>query len=878
MSDLSIDVVAVSETRLSKRINLNISGYTCYRNDKHHSGKGQGVAIFVKADLSHSLISTPITEHIEAIGVQLRVDKATLTIFAIYQSPNLPLITNDLDTLLETDTKVLLMGDLNAKHDHWYPGLKNTNGNLLFNHLINRDYIIYAPNSPTLVHYNVNYTKSLPDLILAKNITNINNVETIPALSSNHLPVFFCIKLSFERIIVKRFNFAKADWSLYRSNLNNNIFLSSSVFKRKDEIDTAITDFTECIIGARDVAVPQTTVSNAPKPPPRKIRRLLKFRNRLRRDDQKETNPTSRKCIRTQINYLNKNIKVGFKNHNDQTWIKKLSKVDNPGSDLWRLAKSMKSPTATSILPPLRREDNSQTSTTKEQCEELASTFQKNMTLTSEWHDKDTEAEVCCSVSILNSLKSEPYNINAVHPKEIKKHILQFKSRKAPGFDNVSNSLVKNLPQKALVLLTKIFNACLALAYFPDRWKTGKVIAIKKPGKDATIPSSYRPISLLPSLAKLFEKIINTRLIKFSYNKLIDEQFGFRQAHSTAQQLARVAENVAHNQNKGRSTGMFLLDIEKAFDTVWHKGLLHKLIANEIPLPLVKLIDSYLSNRNFNVHIGRESSSSRSMPAGVPQGSILGPYLFIMYLNDIPKQTRTSLACFADDTACYTSSPDDDLIIDRLQLAIDGLTGYFHKWKLKLNTTKTEAIFFTRARARPIKQLKIEGYLIPWSNSVKYLGLVLDQKLTWNEHVSQLRLKGMKAFSALNPLMNRRSILSSKTKLNIYSTLIRPCITYGCPVWSNTSKTNHQKLQVLQNKALKLAFNTPFRTNLTKLHDTIHFPTLFQFILKLTKKFYLTTNPNNQNNLIAAIGKAHPQKLRYKYLTKLPHHYTLAVD
>lgn len=872
--NLSVDVLAISETRLSSRSILNLPGYICYRNDKHSNGKGQGTAILIKDDIDHLLIPTPNTHHLEAIGIKLNTSNCKYTLFSVYQSPNLQLVTSDIDMLLETDHHVLLMGDFNAKHDHWYPGLRNTSGNILFNHLLNRDYTIYAPPSPTLVHYRECLTKSLPDLILANNIYNIENVKTVPALTSNHLPVFFTITIKVDRIIQQRHNYCKADWALYRSILNNNIHLSSQILKDTSEIDIAIDTLSENIILARDSAVPLITLSNTPKPLPRKIKRLIKFKNKLRRYDQLENDPIARKSIRTQVNYLNKNIKTGIKEHNDKIWNDKLRRVDNPSSDLWRLAKSMKLKSTTSSVQPLQRIDGTTAIAPVDQCETLADAFQKNMELTSQCYNQSMDKEVETSISALNELETGN-SFKPVYPKEIWKQILKLKVHKAPGNDDIANCLIKNLPQKAIIVLTKIFNACLSLAYFPSAWKVAKVIALKKPGKDGSIPTSYRPISLLPSLAKLLEKIINVRLLKSTCSKLIDEQFGFRIAHSTTHQLARLAEHVSNSLNQGESSGMFLLDMEKAFDTVWHKGLIHKLMAINVPLSLIKIIKSYISQRSFKVHIGKISSTSYSVPAGVPQGSILGPHLFLIYINDIPRQTRTNLACFADDTACFTTSNDIDLIIDRLQLSIDKLIDYFRNWKLQINATKTEAIIFTRKRETPKRSLHVNKHPIPWSNSVKYLGVILDKKLNWNDHVCNLRLKGIKAFNALKPLLNRRSNLKSYTKLCIYSTLIRPCITYACPVWGCTSKSNLNKLQVLQNKAIKIAYNTPFRTNLMKLHTKIKFPSIKEFITKTTKKFYINAD-HNDNKLIAKLGKTRPQlSNRYKYVTKLPHHYAL---
>lgn len=878
VSDLSIDVIALNETKLTQRINFNLPKYACHRSDKHPSGSGQGVALLVRADIPHTLVSVPLTQNLEVIGIKLNCENCDITIFSVYQSPNSNLLPNDLDLLLEFSSKVLIMGDLNAKHDQWFPGLKNSRGRVLFNHMLDHDYQIYAPTGPTLTHYQSNFTPSLPDLILANNIHGIEDVHAIPALSSNHLPVFFRVDIPFERKKITRFNYSKANWAGYRSFLNESIALSSHVFQSREAIDDSINNLTHNIIQARDVFVPLVNVKYSVLPLPRKIKRLIKFRNKLRRYDQNESNTETRRTLHTQMNFLNKNIKLGINQHNDKLWNNKLHRVDNPGTDLWRLAKHIRSSTTSSgsSIPPLKTSEGLVVSTPKDQCEELATGFHKNMCLTVDWQCEESESLVRDTLSKFHS-KIHENTYQLVHPSEVRRYICKLKLRKAPGQDQIANCLIKNVPQKVVVLLTKIFNSCLSHAYFPSAWKVAKVIAIKKPGKEEPVPTSYRPISLLPSLGKLFEKVINTRLLKASHKIIINEQFGFRNNHSTVQQLARVSENVAHNLNMNQSTGMFLLDIEKAFDTVWHEGLIHKLIINEIPPSLIKIIECYLSNRSFSVHIDDVFSSARSVPAGVPQGSILGPHLFLLYINDIPVQTRTSLACFADDTACFTASNDIDLIIQRLQLAIDKLTDYFSQWKLKLNKTKTEAIIFTRKRRLPSRTLKIDGHPVKWSMSVKYLGLILDKKLNWNDHIHHIASKGLKAFNALSPLLNRRSMLSSHTKMAIYTTLIRPCLTYGCQVWSNTSNTNHNKLQVFQNRALKIAFNTPFRTNLQRLHESLKFPTLFDFILRITKNFYNNSNTNHSNRLIAAIGKTRPcdPKHRYKYVTRLPHHYAL---
>lgn len=873
VSDLSINLLAICETRLTSNIKLNFPGFVCYRADKHPSGRGQGVALLVKSNLQHSRIKVPVTQHMEVVGIELIMSNRKYLIISVYQSPNLKLIPKDLDLLFDLGDHVLIMGDFNARHSHWFGHAHNTNGKLLFNHMIDNDFTIHAPSDATLVHYNDRSTPSLPDLVLSRNIFDVSNMRVIPSLSSNHHPIYFTLKNQVPNVIAsKRYNYASADWSSFKQYLNNNTLLTTQVYTYTQEIDAAIASLQCNIISGRNNFVPLKTVKNH-SILPRNIKRLIKHKNKLRKLHLLESSQHLKKELRTQINCLQNHIRERIKVFNDNNLNKKLSMIDQPGSELWRLVGSIRSESREIV--PLKRGDGSFTSNTLEQCEELALAFHENMCLTTDW-SSDVEVSVANSISTLNSYSFlTPYSL--VRPVEISKIIRKLKVRKAPGVDSIDNCLLKNLPYKAIIELTKIFNACLTLGYFPNTWKTAKVIPLRKPGKDPTISTNYRPISLLPTIGKLFEKIIHSRLLKSTEHLIINEQFGFRSNHSTIQQLARVSELVAHNLNLGNHCGMFLLDLEKAFDTVWHHGLLHK-IMGLVPMSLVKLIESYLSNRFFKVYIDGLASGPYSIPAGVPQGSILGPYLFLLYLNDIPIQPRTSLACFADDTASIASSPDLDMVMGRLQFSLDLLSEYFLRWKFKLNDAKTEAILFTRKRKLPTRRLRANSHSIPWSTQVKYLGVILDKRLNWSSHITYIRSKGLKALNALNPLLRRKSKLSKSTKLLIYTTLVRPILTYACPVWSSTCNTNYLKLQVVQNKALKLSHSTAFRTNLTTLHTKIKLPLLRNFILNKSKTFYLIKNPRHKNSLISNIGQSRRATLPYidKYRTfRLPHHYIL---
>ncbi|GBM42784.1 RNA-directed DNA polymerase from mobile element jockey, partial [Araneus ventricosus] len=204
----------------------------------------------------------------------------------------------------------------------------------------------------------------------------------------------------------------------------------------------------------------------------------------------------------------------------------------------------------------------------------------------------------------------------------------------------------------------------MKFGHFPTRWKTATIIPILKPGKDPTDPVSYRPISLLPSISKIGEHILLSRLNDHLdvNNILMPEQFGFRKNLSTTHQLLRVTEFIQEGLNNKQKTGAVFLDIQKAFDRVWQDGLIYKLLNYNTPLFLVKIFHSYLSNRKFAVSVNKELSRTKTIKAGVALGSKIGPLLFALYINDMPKQFNTIISIFADDTAILARNKNHNYI------------------------------------------------------------------------------------------------------------------------------------------------------------------------------------------------------------------------
>lgn len=221
---------------------------------------------------------------------------------------------------------------------------------------------------------------------------------------------------------------------------------------------------------------------------------------------------------------------------------------------------------------------------------------------------------------------------------QVQEIIMHLKLKKAAGLDKSTNRLIKSLPPIAIALLTRLFHGCFAISYFRRVWKLAKIIAIPKSGEDSQFPVNNRPISLLSNTGKVFEMLILNHLEAHvsEENLIIKQQSGFREGYSTVQQILRITEKAAINFNLHRSTGLVLLDLEKAFDAVWHDGAIHKMMANSHPPMIVKIVKSFLSSRKAFVDVQGHASEIFDVPDGVPQGSLLSPHLFNLIINDIP--------------------------------------------------------------------------------------------------------------------------------------------------------------------------------------------------------------------------------------------------
>lgn len=820
----NIDIFLINETKTIHTDNIYIKGYTCYRKDRQDGNRGGGVALLIKNAIPHQ--EFPINSPLEAHAIKV----SDILIISCYIPPQNNINIKEIDRLLKLNNKVILAGDLNAKHKNWNCSKNNKSGNILNNFITKNPIIIKYPDTYTL--YPTNSTNpSIVDIAIIKNIDSNINTTTLDELDSDHKPVLFKLNnKNIELVTPDTLNYKKADWNKFRKILTAETKINNKI-KSINDIDNIINTLTKNIQTAIAHSIPKIKGSNKDNIP-EFITNMIKLRNSTNRKYQRTRNT----IYKTRKNQLTHEIRWEINKYHNTNLENKLKTLNTKDNTLWNAIKMKKYKDNT--IPTLHG-PNGLVSSNEEKAETIADIFERVHYLTQDFSDKTTERTVNREFTFIQHTQINTDNIKPVTAKEIKTLLKKLKPKKAPGLDGIQNIILKNLPKKAIAQLIYIFNACLKTSYFPDAWKKAKILPFKKPGKDPKFPQNYRPISLLPTLAKLLEMIINNRLNKFldDNNIITPEQFGFRQKHYTVQQLARLTDHISTNFNKKKNTGLLLLDIEKAFDTVWTKGLIYKLNNIDTPLYITKIISNYLTNRTFTIQVKNNQSTYRNIVAGVPQGSILGPKLFLIYINDLPKNVKTNIALFADDTAIYSSSGSKEILANNIQRHITDLEEYYNKWKIKINVNKTELIIHSHKRNKLTNIIKLYDENINVTNQAKYLGLILDKKLNYSQHTASIHKKANAAISILYPLL-KNTYTSTHNKLLIYKACIRPIIMYAAPVWGNTCKSNYKKLQTIQNKCLKMALNVDKRTSTKLIHDTLKVPTIKEYILEHTKKFY----------------------------------------
>ena len=397
------------------------------------------------------------------------------------------------------------------------------------------------------------------------------------------------------------------------------------------------------------------------------------------------------------------------------------------------------------------------------------------------------------------------------------------KTNKAVGLDKISARLLKDSSSVITPILTKLFNRSLISSTFPSTWKSGKVTALFKSG-DQSNASNYRPITILPTIRKVLEKAVHSQVYRYLIdNKILaPRQFGFRPKISTEIALAHFTDTILANMDKGLVAGAVFLDLAKAFDTVDHSLLFEKLALSGLSNDSVDWFKSYLTNRNQLTALANTVSSFKHVPVGVPQGSVLGPLLFLIFVNDLPYCiNHCEISLYADDTVIYFSSNNACDLENKLNSDLKHLCRWFNDNLLTLNVSKCKFVIYgssSKVAKFDNVSITVNDSILDRIDSFKYLGVTIQQNLTWSEHIDNISKK----FNQHLGLIRRiKFLLPKQARLTLYNSLVLPLLDYSDIVWGDKNSILMNNLQVLQHNAARLILDLPRHSSATEALETL---------------------------------------------------------
>lgn len=789
LENSELTVLAISESWLKPSITnkfVELQGYKIIRSDRCNKKKkrGGGVAFYVKSNVKFSVICKSDRDcDVDYLFIKLSLAK--LVCGVVYKPPEISVsklesVFNKISELYSTEANILVMGDFNVNM-LLYDSPKTR---CLVEHLNSLSFKL-IDTWPTC--HKSGCQSSVLDLVSGNCTGNISNVyqSSVGGISDHDL---VCVDYRFKNSKAKPVEY----WARDYQKINTDSFLSdlrNCCFDRIyycSDVNEKLTCFNEMLFSTIDRHAPlKKKVARDPSYPwiNNYINRMFKNRSEAYECWKKDKNNTRKwknfTCLRNLTNREIKRVK--------REYFTSQLNADLPAKTLWKNIKRL------GLTQTNTRMGGGDVNATT-----LNNYFVSHYTPVSFVENSDsTESH-------------SEFSFRGVTCNEVLEEFATA-SCDSIGDDLIPLNILKISLPVTLPLITNLMNYCITCCEFPEAWKVAKVIPIEKVDNPTT-ENEFRPISILCALSKIFESILSKQLKEYlsNNNLLCPLQSGYRKSCSTVTALIKVENDIREALDKKMVTAMALLDFSKAFDTISHSLLCDKLKHNfKLDSLSVGLLNSYLSRRSQYVYFNNTTSDRIFVPCGVPQGSILGPLLFSMYINDLPLMLNYfKFHLYADDCQLYLSDSMSNLAhtIMKINSDIQRVLDWCKINGLVLNSKKTQAIIFCNQRTRITcaPKIKVGSDQIEYSDTVKNLGLIMDSKMSWKDQVNAVCNK---VYKALHSLVAVRSSTPQHIRLLLARSLIVPIFDYGDVLYSLVSKMNLRKLQRAFNTVTRYVFN-----------------------------------------------------------------------
>ena len=826
-----VDILCVVESK--HRSIPEMPGYTSTEIAPQGSNRlSRGTIVYVKRHLHATKLNIQHIPNTETtmLSIKIHATNTNFNLHAVYCPPKTPLSLALLEAGVNHDNDPnLIVGDFNANHPKI--NLKNRNmtdrsGTQIVKFLRNTGMIILNPPIPTFLR-----NRTRPDLVIGDGeILDVTEMCTVnDDLTTDHRAINLVLSITNEKPERKGFyqwkqaNHEKIEQKYQSKSEDESIILDS-----KTKIDLATEKWTQDLIEAISHGVPiqKNFIRNFSLPRTIK-KKIITQRSQLRK--QKPIN-------KPEVNKLSRKIKQEITKWREKQQVNKDNKIRalNNCKSFWQEIKKVTGTETKEKEIALKIND---TITTKPDLigEEMVDHFLRMSTKPADnvldLSDEEVKQHQLNHPDYYSEYWQGPEDLRDVQDKflmqeiteeELKLALKETKNR-AAGPDKINKQMLDLMPNNAFKDLLLIMNSSLTLGYFPAYWKLATIQPVKKPFKDPTETTSYRPISLLSIPGKIYERIINNRLQHYleHFKVFPENQMGFRKNRGSQDQCLLLSHEITTALHKKEHLVAIMYDLEKAFDRCWLEGLVYKISTKKIlPCRMTKLVHSFLQDRKIQVRANGHTSSVRVTTAGTPQGSVLSPTLFILYLADLPEIVAgidgVKILQYADDICMYTKSgytrTEKNITKKKLQTSIGKLEQYAHKWRIKLNSLKTQHITFhgrKRKRNLPKYTLTLNNTKINSTNSLKYLGITYDSNGKYNTHAEDVFSQAKQKLKHIYGLRMRNAITEKQTTL-LFNTMVRSKIEYAIAAWWPTiNKEGRKKILNLEKRSFKIAKKLP---------------------------------------------------------------------
>ena len=824
-----IQILALTETKLD-----NSTAESQYTIDgfhppitKHRTRRGGGVALYVHKSLPfHKLSNIEIGDE-EWVWVQIKTKTFTLIISSIYLPPNL---TSDrkkhfLDNFTETicraqsqlPTAIISLGDFNAGNIYLGNSPQHHSGISSFDHELEDTAqvldLCQVIRQPTRITENA---KNLRDLIFTTNRSIIKQSGTLSSFANlDHLPIFAVLELTtiipdIDKPTLTIWDYNKMDVALMTRTLLDKDWTSIT----NKDINTATSEFIATLHDAASAAIPQIQIKRKKNDKywmTADLKRNIRKRDRLfklAKETQTDFDWARWRYQRNLVTSLNRQLKNEHMN-------REVNKLLSQKQNLHKYHKTLRTLTGRTkndYIPPLQGHDGSLTIGDQEKATLLNNHFALQSTL----NIPNTRLPPPSSQDSLDRITT--------NEQEVLKILNSLDPNKSTGPDNLPVKFLKLIALLIAKPLSQLFNKSLSQGIYPNEFKKANVKPIFKNKGSPSDPTCYRPISILSAISKVFEKIVYKNIYQHitDHSLLTEKQSGYRKNHSTELQLQYLTHNLYKSLDTGHDFTAIYLDISKYFDKIWHAGLLYK-CQKEFGISgvLLNWLKSYLGDRTQRVQIQNSYSPPCKINAGCPPGSVLGPLLALIYLNDLSTRTYNDILFFADDTSLYASHSSKTLIKTQhtLQRDLDEIEKYGQQWAITFNSSKTIQQTFSMTNSNQPPMLKFGNAPIPIHETHKHLGMTFSKDLRFHDHVNEIINRVNKT---LSPLYAIAKYLPRHTLEQIYKTYIIPHFDNCDTIYDgHITLRDISRLETLQNRTARLTTGTLFRTSTNKLRTEL---------------------------------------------------------